>query len=38
MASLLEIHKDSYDKIGDPTVREIALEDKNRRQEQKIKN
>jgi hypothetical protein len=37
MASLLEIHKDSYDKIGDPTVREIALEDKNRRQEQKIK-
>lgn len=37
MASLLEIHKDSYDKIGDPTVREIALEDKNRRLEQKIK-
>ena len=37
MASLLEIHKDSYDKIGDPTVREIALEDKNRRQELKIK-
>jgi hypothetical protein len=37
MASLLEIHKDSYDKIGDPTLREIALEDKNRRQEQKIK-
>ena len=25
-ASLLEIHKDSYDKIGDPTLREIALE------------
>jgi hypothetical protein len=37
MASLLEIHKDSYDKIGDPTLREITLEDKNRRQEQKIK-
>lgn len=37
MASLLEIHKDSYDKIGDPTLREIALEDKNRRQEQQIK-
>lgn len=37
MASLLEIHKDSYDKIGDPTLREIALEDKNRKQEQKIR-
>ena len=36
-ASILEINKDSYDKIGDPTVREIALEDKNRKQEQKIK-
>lgn len=37
MASLLEIHKDSYDKIGDPTLREIELEDKNRRQVQQIK-
>lgn len=26
MASLLEIHKDSYDKIGDPTQRETDLE------------
>lgn len=36
-ASILEINKDSYDKIGDPTLRETALEDKNRKQEQKIK-
>ncbi len=26
IASLLEIHKDSYDKIGDPTQRETDLE------------
>ena len=37
MASLLEIHKDSYDKIGDPTQREISLEDQIRKQEQQIK-
>jgi hypothetical protein len=37
MSSILEINKDSYDKIGDPTVREISLEDKIRKQEQQIK-
>lgn len=36
-ASILEINKDSYDKIGDPTLRESALEDKVRKQEQQIK-
>ena len=36
-ASILEINKDSYDKIGDPTLRETVLEDKIRKQEQQIK-
>ena len=36
-ASILEINKDSYDKIGDPTLRETILEDKIRKQEQQIK-
>ena len=36
-AILLEIHKDSFDKIGDPTLREIKLEDEVRKKENKIK-
>ena len=36
-ASLLEIHKDSYDKIGDPTLREIALEMEIQKKESEIK-
>ncbi|WGK94723.1 MULTISPECIES: hypothetical protein [Flavobacterium] len=36
-ASLLEIHKDSYDKIGDPTLREIKLEDELQKKEREIK-
>lgn len=36
-ASLLEIHKDSYDKIGDPTLREIALEMEIQKKEREIK-
>lgn len=37
MASLLEIHKDSYDKIGDPTQREINLEIEVQKKENQIK-
>jgi predicted RNase H-like nuclease (RuvC/YqgF family) len=36
-ASLLEIHKDSYDKIGDPTLRETALEMEVQKKEREIK-
>lgn len=36
-ASLLEIYKDSYDKIGDPTLREIALEMEIQKKEREIK-
>lgn len=36
-ASLLEIHKDSYDKIGDPTLRETALEMEIQKKEREIK-
>ena len=37
MASLLEIHKDSYDKIGDPTQREANLEIEVQKKENQIK-
>lgn len=37
VAILLEIHKDSYDKIGDPTLREIKLEYLNCKKDQRIK-
>lgn len=36
-ASLLEIHKDSYDKVGDPTERENALEMEIQKKEREIK-
>jgi beta-mannanase len=36
-ASLLEIHKDSYDKIGDLTLRETALEMEVQKKEREIK-
>jgi beta-mannanase len=36
-ASLLEIHKNSYDKIGDPTLRETALEMEVQKKEREIK-
>ena len=36
-ASLLEIHKNSYDKIGDPTLRETALEMEIQKKEREIK-
>ena len=37
MASLLEIHKDSYDKIGDPTQRESNLEIEIQKKDNQIK-
>lgn len=36
-ASLLEIHKDSYDKVGDPTERENDLEIEIQKKEREIK-
>ena len=36
-ASILEIHKDSYDKIGDPSLREIKLVDELQKKEREIK-
>lgn len=37
MASLLEIHKDSYDKIGDPTQRESNLEIEIQKKDNQVK-